>query len=57
MFTLDQPYEETDPQVIRSDFAELGDLMGSADLLHRLACYVNTDTLRSFMDDLAMGRV
>lgn len=58
MFTINEPYDQADPQTIRADFAELSfDLFNSDDLLQRLACYVSTDTLREFMDDLAMGRV
>lgn len=58
MFTINEPYDQADPQTIRADFAELSfDLFNADDLLQRLACYVSTDTLREFMDDLAMGRV
>lgn len=61
MFDWNRPYEESDPQEIRADFAELTitdeDNTFSAHLLHKLACYLPTDTLRSFMDDLAMERV
>jgi hypothetical protein len=60
MFEFNEPYEQTEPNVIRSDFAELiagyhpDDLEA---LLFKLACNLSTDTLREFMDDLAMGRV
>ena len=59
MFEFNEPYEQSEPNIIRSDFAEL---MATYDsdcepLLHKLACYLSTDTLREFMDDLAMGRV
>lgn len=61
MFTFNEPYVESDPQIIRSDFADLSEEFTygdySSDLLHKLACYVSTDTLRDFMNDLAMGRV
>jgi len=61
MFQFNEPYEQSDPQTIRADFAELSDQFNypeySADLLDKLACYLPTDTLREFMDDLAMGRV
>ena len=56
MFELNEPYEQSDPQTIRSDFAELSEELGVI-LLDRLACYISTDTLREFMNDLAMGRV
>jgi hypothetical protein len=61
MFKFNEPYEQDDPQTIREDFAELSEQFSyqeySGDLLQKLACYLPTDTLRSFMDDLAMGRV
>ncbi len=60
MFEFNEPYEQTEPNVIRSDFAELIAGYHPDDieaLLFKLACYLSTDTLREFMDDLAMGRV
>ena len=59
MFEFNSPYEETDPQTIRADFAELCFLYDNdcEPLLHKLACYLSSDLLREFMDDLAMDRV
>jgi len=60
MFEFNEPYEESEPNIIRSDFAELLAGYHPDDieaLLFKLACYLSTDTLRDFMDDLAMGRV
>jgi hypothetical protein len=59
MFEFNTPYAETEPQAIRADFAELVIVYDqNADgLLNSLANYLPTDTLREFMDDLAMGRV
>jgi hypothetical protein len=62
MFEFDQPYEEIDPNNIRADFNELILTDGceysyTGHLLDKLARYIPTDTLRQFMDDLAMGRV
>jgi hypothetical protein len=59
MFEFNEPYEESDPDVIRADFAELPDYYAdnAEALLSSLAYYLPTDTLRDFMDDLAMGRV
>jgi hypothetical protein len=53
MFEFYEPYKESDPQQIRSDF---NDIL-SFDIARRLACYLPTDTLRAFLDDVAMGRV
>jgi hypothetical protein len=59
MFEFNEPYEESDPQAIRADFAELVLVYDQNvdGLLNSLANYLPTDTLREFMDDLAMGRV
>ena len=59
MFEFNEPYEESDPQAIRADFAELVLVYDQNvdGLLNSLASYLPTDTLREFMDDLAMGRV
>jgi hypothetical protein len=59
MFEFNEPYEESDSQAIRADFAELVLVYDpNVDgLLNSLANYLPTDTLREFMDDLAMGRV
>ena len=60
MFEFNSPYEETDPQTIRADFAELMSTYHPDDveaLLHKLACYLSSDHLREFMDDLARDRV
>jgi hypothetical protein len=61
MFQFNEPYDQSDPQAIRSDFAELSEQFSyseyKSDLLDKLACYLPTDTLRVFMDYLAMGRV
>lgn len=60
MFEFNEPYEESEPNIIRSNFAELIAGYHSDDieaLLFKLASYLPTDTLREFMDDLAMGRV
>jgi hypothetical protein len=59
MFEFNTPYTETEPQAIRADFAELMLVydQNAERLLNSLANYLPTDTLREFMDDLAMGRV
>lgn len=60
MFEFDTEYvRPSDPNQIRDDFHSLTDEFGCdpADLLKRLSCYLPTDTLAEFMDDLAMGRV
>jgi hypothetical protein len=58
MFKFDRPYKQSDPQTIRDDFyyiiTELDDGLYMAE---KLVKYLSTDTLRQFMDDLAMGRV
>lgn len=56
MITFDQPYSETDPQTIRIDAMELGEELGLS-IYFRLMNYVDTDTLREFIDDVQMGRI
>jgi hypothetical protein len=58
MFEFNQPYEQTDPQAIRDDFYDLiTELENGFYIAEKLGKYLPTDTLREFMDDLAMGRV
>ncbi len=56
MINFDQPYTETDPQTIRIDAMELGEELGLT-AYYRLMNYVDTDTLREFIDDAQMGRI
>jgi hypothetical protein len=59
MFEFDSSYDSKDPDTIREDFAGLCFEHGQdpQTLLDKLACYLPTDKLAEFMDDLAMGRV
>jgi len=59
MFEWNHSYTETDPQTVRSDFAELALVYDhNVDkLAMSLANYISSDTLREFLDDVAMGRV
>jgi hypothetical protein len=58
MFQFNEPYEQSDQQIIREDMYELGsNEYDAVSVLLKLANYLPTDTLREFMDDYAMGRV
>lgn len=62
MFTFDEPYDPDNklpPSDIREDFSGLTFEHGmhAQELLDKLACYLSTDMLAEFMDDLSMGRV
>jgi len=59
MFQFQHAYKESLPNAIRDDFASITDdyLLDPQTLLDKLAAYVPTDTLRNFMNDLAMDRV
>lgn len=61
MFNPDESYEWQGmaPQEIRADFMELtlGALYDPDRLLDALACWLPSDKLGEFMDDLAMGRI
>lgn len=59
MYQPNHTYRQSLPQAIRDDFVSITDdgLYDSQTLLNKLAAYVPTDTLRSFMNDLAMDRV
>jgi hypothetical protein len=62
MFTPDQPYDPDNSLPspdIREDFSGLTYEGGfdAQGLLDRLTTFLPADTLREFMDDLAMGRI
>ncbi len=62
MFEFDQPFDPANnlpPADIREAFAGLCFEHGcdSQEILDKLSAYLPTDTLRRFLDDLAMGRV
>ena len=62
MFQPDQPYDPDNnlpSPDIREDFSGLTYEQGfdPQSILDRLASFLPADTLREFMDDLAMGRV
>lgn len=62
MFEFDQPFDPANnlpPAEIREAFAGLCFEQGCdpQDILDKLAGFLPADTLREFLDDLAMGRV
>jgi hypothetical protein len=61
MYQPEMPYDpgNCEPQLIRDDFWDLTRSEGydPDDILDRLANFLPTDTLKDFMNDLAMGRV
>jgi hypothetical protein len=62
MFTFNEPYDDDNnlpPADIREDFSGLTFEHGydPQSILDRLAVYLPADTLRDFMNDLAMDRV
>ena len=62
MLEFNQPFDPANslpPAEIREAFGDLCFSQGCdpQELLDKLSAYLPTDTLRSFLDDLAMGRV